>query len=318
MIGPKKRAEVNGIIEKEISIQENAEKVAKELKIAISTAERYIRLVKQYNGEGEKKVRLPKILLLDIETVMMEVYIWNGKYKQTIPDDNIIEDWNIVAWAAKWLFEPTTMSDVQSATEAKERDDKRLIGGMWDLMNEADVLIGHNGDRFDIRKLNARFIEHGFLPPMPYRTIDTLKVAKRYFAFSSYALPFLCKKFGIGEKISTGGYELWKRCLKGDAEALDHMSKYNIQDVLLLEELYVKFRPWIKSHPNVALYMDLTEPVCTNCGSIDLDDSGGYYYTTNVNKYDSVRCLGCGAPGRKRNTVITREERQNILMPTAR
>jgi len=75
------------------------------------------------------------------------------------------------------------------------------------------------GNKFDIRKLNARFIQQGLIPPLPYQSIDTLKVAKRYFAFSAYSLNFLCKMFGLSPKIHTG-YELWKNCCKGDEKAI--------------------------------------------------------------------------------------------------
>ena len=39
------------------------------------------------------RMDLPKILLFDIETSLMEVYVW-GLYKQFIPHTNIIKDKN--------------------------------------------------------------------------------------------------------------------------------------------------------------------------------------------------------------------------------
>lgn len=292
------------------------EDLAKELGVAHSTADRYRRYVKEYERNGATTLKIPKILLFDIETVMMKGYFWNGKYKQTISDEQIIDDWNTVAWAAKWLFSSDIMCDVQTPEEAINRDDLRLLEGIWNLMDEADILIAHNGDRFDVRKLNSRFIEHGFLPPSPYRTIDTLKVAKRHFAFSSYALPFICSKLGVEGKFDTR-YSLWKECLDGDEAALEYMSKYNVQDVKILEEVYLKFRPWIKSHPNLALYMEVDEEVCSNCGSVDLIDKGKYY-TTNVNLYKSLNCENCGNWVRRRQSETVGERNKYILMPTAR
>jgi len=290
--------------------------LAKALNVKDNTARRYVRLVKEYERNGTS-LKVPKILLFDVETVMMESYIWHGGYKQIIQDNQIIKDWNIVAWAAKWIFSPNIISDVQTPKEAVNRDDNRLLKGIWNLIDEADILVAHNGDRFDIRKVNARFIEFGFLPPSPYRSIDTLKIAKKHFAFSSYKLSYLCKIFNIGGKLETGGYDLWKDCLRGDSEALRHMSKYNIQDVNLLEEVYLKFRPWIKSHPNLALYMEVDEEVCSNCGSVDLIDKGKYY-TTNVNLYKSLCCENCGNWVRRRHSEISKERNKYILAPNAR
>ena len=48
------------------------------------------------------------------------------------------------------------------------------------------------------------------------------------------------------------------------------MLKYNKRDVTLLEEVYLRIRPWIKGHPNCANYIDSKVPICSNCGSKNL------------------------------------------------
>ena len=147
------------------------------------------------------KQELPKILLFDIETALMEVYVW-GLYKQRIPHTNIIKDkdgneksWFVLSWAAKWLFDDNVQSDIVTPSESKSRNDKRILKSIWKLLDEAEIVIGHNLDRFDIRKLNARFIDHDNNPPSPFRSIDTLKVARKEFAFVSYKQDFLTKHF---------------------------------------------------------------------------------------------------------------------------
>jgi len=291
----------------------SSNEIADMLDIKPSSARRQLRYVKAL--DSDKKV--PKVLLFDIETVMMETFIWNGKYKQTIDDHQIITDWNMLAWSAKWLFDSKIMSDIQTSKEAINRDDKRIVNSLWELLDKANVIIGHNGDRFDIRKTNARCIEHSIPPPSPYQTIDTLKIAKRHFAFSSYKLDFLAKKFGVGGKIESGGYDLWKRCIKGDKKSLDHMNKYNIQDTLLLEEVYLRLRPWAASHPNLALYLDLTEKTCGKCLGTDFEDKGNYY-TTNVNMYKALRCKNCGSFARLRQSAMSKNNKKHILAPISR
>ena len=97
------------------------------------------------------------------------------------------------------------------------------------------------------------------------------------------------------------------------------MLKYNKEDVLLEEDIYVEIRPWIKSHPNMALYMDADGSVCGNCGSKDLlfEDK---YYTTMVSKFAAFRCNNpkCGAPSRCRITSLSREQRKKLLVSVAR
>lgn len=260
---------------------------------------------------------LPLILIFDIETSPLRCFSW-GVGKQFLTYDNIISDWFIISWSAKWLFGDGVMSDVLTPDEAVRGDDERIIKSIWTLIDDADILIAHNGDRFDIRRLNTRFILHGMNPPSPYQTIDTLKVLcadKRGFSFASNRLDYIGELVTNKGKIETK-YDLWKRCMSGEAEALSYMEKYNRRDVELLEEVYLFLRPWIKGHPNLGLYMDTTNPVCTNCGNENITWDGFYY--TPAGKFSTFRCTACGAVGRCRTTALGDEKRKNLTVPVVR
>jgi len=238
---------------------------------------------------------LPRILLLDIETAPMEVYVW-GLYKQYIPHDNIIKDWCMLSWNAKWLYDDEMKSDLVTAEEAIERNDKRIVQSIHKLLDDADIIIGHNLDRFDDRKIKARFITNGIEPPSPYRTVDTLKITRREFALPSYKQDYLTKYFGLTNKINVsefGGFDLWKNCVTGNEEALKTMLHYNKYDVIGLEELYLKVRPYIKNHPNLGVLMD--DDTCPNCASEHLEETDSTYFTT-ANKFPVYRCLNCRTP----------------------
>ena len=240
----------------------------------------------------------PKILLFDIETSLMEVYVW-GLYKQRIPHTNIVKDrngkeksWFVLSWAAKWLYDSDILHDVCSCDEARDRDDSRILKSIWKLLDEADIVIGHNGDRFDIRKLNARFLDNGMEPPSPFKTIDTLKVARRHFAFISYKQDYLTKHFKLEQKLKTE-FQLWVDCMNGDQKRLEEMAEYNRHDVMGLEEVYLKIRPYIKSHPNLGVLLD--RDVCTHCGSERLDEINAVYFTSAF-QYPVFRCMDCKTP----------------------
>ena len=244
------------------------------------------------------KQELPKILLFDIETALMEVYVW-GLYKQRIPHTNIIKDkdgseksWFVLSWAAKWLFDDNVQSDTVTPSESKSRNDKRILKSIWKLLDEAEIVIGHNLDRFDIRKLNARFIDNDINPPSPFRSIDTLKVARKEFAFVSYKQDFLTKHFELENKLKTE-FQLWVDCMQGDQARLDEMAKYNRHDVMGLEQVYLKLRPYIKNHPNLGVLVDMD--VCPTCGCEYLDETDSVYFTT-ANKFPVYRCQGCKTP----------------------
>ena len=238
-----------------------------------------------------------KILLFDIETTPMEIYTWN-LYPKYIHISQIIKDWNIICWRAKWLFGTETMGACQTSEEAINRDDRRVVSKLWGLIDEADIIIAHNLIKFDRQKANSRFVEHGLLPPSPYQVVDTLAIAKREFKFSSNKLDYLCQKLGIGAKLDTD-FDLWKDCLIGDKIALKNMYDYCGNDVGILEDLYLKLRPWIKSHPNVALYCEDADGRCGNCGSDEITRLHRSYYTP-TGKYEVWRCDNCGAMVRSR------------------
>jgi DNA polymerase elongation subunit (family B) len=256
-----------------------------------------------------------KVLLLDIETAPVQAYVWS-LWKQNVAPNQIKEDWFCLTWAAKWLFEDKVFSGKITPKEVAAADDKRIMKGMWELVNEADIVIAHNGEKFDLPKLNSRFAIHRMKPPMPYQSIDTLKHIRKQFGFSSNRLDYVNKLLSLPRKSDTGGFELWVECLKGDKKALDEMEHYNVQDVRILEETYLEIRPWIKPHPNMGLFiLDEKNARCPTCGSAELTEQGKPYCTT-VNAFDQFRCDNCGAVGRKRTTKLDIKERRHILSST--
>jgi hypothetical protein len=230
-----------------------------------------------------------KILLYDIETAPNLAFVW-GMYEQ-----NVIEfksEWYILSFSAKWLGRSEVMTRALPDYPGYEKDkenDLLLLKDLWELMSEADVIVGHNSDAFDNKKVNTRFIELGFSPPEPYRTVDTRKIAKKHFAFNSNKLDDLGRRLGVGRKIKTGGFELWRGCLDGDEKSWAKMKKYNRQDVLLLEKVYLKLRPW-GGHPNIAALAEAD--VCGRCGSDHLNKRGRGVTLKGV--YQIWRCMKCG------------------------
>ncbi len=268
---------------------------------------------KEYEEELKRKNNLPRILILDIETAPIRAYVWS-RWKQNISLSQTLSEWFCLSWSAKWLFDSKTMSDRLTGSEVLAENDGRMMKGLWDLLEEADMIVAHNGDQFDIPKINARFIVNGLPPTSPYKQIDTLKVARKQFGFSSNRLDALAGYFGFDKKIETT-FELWAECMKGNEEALKYMEKYNVHDTELLEEVYLKLRPWIPSHPNVSLYNDIVGRQCAHCGSTDMQESKPYY--TSVGEYKTYRCI-CGAINRVRFTSIPKNKGKDLLISTNR
>lgn len=257
-----------------------------------------------------------KILILDIETAPIKAFVWNI-WNVNVQLCQIESDWFCLTWAAKWLFDDKVYSGCVTPKEAVRQDDKRMIAGIWKLVNEADLVIAHNGEKFDMPKLNTRFLIHGLNPPLPYQQIDTLKHIRRNFGFTSNKLDYVNQLLNLERKKETS-FELWRGCYEGNKEALAQMLDYNIQDVRILENTYLRIRPWIKPHPNLGLFiLDEKQSRCPCCGSADLKDEGKNYLTT-ANVYELLRCNNCGASARKRTSAITIKQRRHLTLSVAR
>jgi hypothetical protein len=147
--------------------------------------------------------------------------------------------------------------------------------------------------------MNSRFVVNGLNPPSPYKQIDTKIIAKNQFGFSSNKLEALARIFGFEGKYDTD-FELWSKCMEGDTDAMDYMVKYNCQDVEVLEQVYLKLRPFTKNHPNLDLYVDEAEAVCPHGGSKHIKVIKGKYFYTQAVRYETYRCDDCGAISRSK------------------
>ena len=275
----------------------------------------YEKELEYYSRSGDDKPKVKpdvKILFFDIETSPILGNVWS-LWQQNVGLNQIYRDWYVLSYAAKWAHEDEVIYQDKSSSWNSE-DDTEVLQGIWELLNEADIVIGQNSKRFDEKKLNARFILNGMKPPSSYRSIDTLEIAKRHFGFTSNKLEYmshkLCKKY---KKLNHGkfaGFELWKECLQGNSEAWSEMQEYNIHDVLALEELYEILRPWYKAHPNLNVYSNELENKCI-CGSDSWSHSG--YHYTNQSKFDKFKCDDCGAEIRGKVNLLSKEKRVKLL-----
>lgn len=229
-----------------------------------------------------------EILLIDIETAPSLGYVW-GKWQQDVIEFD--RGWYVMCFAAKWLSEEgfvCALPDFKLYKQDQEND-SRLIKEIWRLLDEADIVITHNGKQFDHKKINARFLVHGLPPPSPYRIVDTKIEVKRYFGFTSNKLDDLGQELGLGRKLKHTGFDMWKGCMSNDAKSWELMRKYNLQDIVLLEKVYLKLRPWMKTHPVMTNYGGSSG--CSKCGSRNLTKQGLYHNQTT--KYQQVKCKDC-------------------------
>lgn len=256
----------------------------------------------------------PKVLFLDIETAPLLGYLWSI-WQDGIAPSQVVSDWYILTWSAKWMDSDkmlyATMFENKGYRPGSE-DDGPAVRKLWSLLNEADYVITHNGNKFDLKKINTRFLVHGLGPPNPYKSIDTLRIAKGAFGFTSNKLEFIAQVL-LGEgKLETGGMKLWQQCLAGNAEAWGDMLAYNQQDVLLLEKVYYKLRAWDRMHPNFAVHSNKEVLSCTVCGSENVKPTGDTVKTP-TGAYLGYVCKDCNHQMRGMTNVRTYAQTQSTL-----
>lgn len=242
----------------------------------------------------------PRILMYDLEVTP----ILGWTYKMW--DTNVIRierDSYIMCFSYKWYGEKKirnmALPDFTYPYESDPHDDFLVVSNLWQLMNEADIVVAHNANRFDNRISTARFLYHHLGPPAPYKSVDTLMAARRYFRMASNTLNDLCSRLELGSKPKDTHGKLWRDCVDGDMAAWGKMKRYCNQDVLLLSNLYDELRPFMTSHPNLGALAG-EEGACPRCLSTSLQRRGLAHTATC--SYQRYWCTECGAWSRSRKS----------------
>lgn len=225
-----------------------------------------------------------KVLILDIETKPAAAYVWRAYGEQNIGVEQIIDSGGTICVGAKWLGEKECFlySDWEHGHE-------QMLYEIHEMMSYADAIITYNGTRFDLPRLQGEFVLNGFGPTPPCTHIDCLK-AVRKFGFFMNKLAYIGPLLVSSGKVKHEGFSLWTKVMAGDEKAQKKMAKYCIQDVRLLEKLYLKIRPFIKDHPHLG---KVGANMCGACGSTHVQSRG----TRRTRAYKIVRlhCQSCGS-----------------------
>lgn len=254
----------------------------------------------------------PRVLCFDIETLPLESYTW-GLFDQTVGLNQIKTDWAMLSIAAKWLGDDEVWYE-DTSKKSTIRDDKDMIAKLCALLDEADIVVGQNVKKFDLRKIRARALMHGLQPFREPLVQDTMLMARSIGAFTSNKLEYLTANLTDAKKSKHQkfpGFDLWLGVMHGNPEAWAEMKAYNIQDVISTEELYLKLRPWVRNHPNMAHYYKDDHVRCPRCGSVNVYPTEVEY--RGVSEYQGYCCRDCEGHSRSRYTLNSKTKRKNLL-----
>lgn len=266
------------------------------------------------NPDGETyvaPVNRPKVLFWDIETALAIAYHW-GHWKQNISMKQKMEESHLISHAWAW-GDGDVEGSILTAEEMIKRDPERLVHEVWKLLDEADVVVAHNGKNFDIKMVNAYFLKYGLPPPSPYKVLDTYIIAKKKFRLDFNSLAWLAHYLGVEVKLDSGGVDTWIGCSKGIQEDIDKMLWYNKGDITTLREVYYKLVAWDNDGVNFGLYNHTSEMACPHCGSGDVAKVKGKGVYTAQRKYQMYRCQNCKAPLRSNEIIGTKNRAYRVI-----
>ena len=194
-------------------------------------------------------------------------------------------------------------SDAVTPDEAVAEDDSRIVESLAELIRQADLLVAHNGDRFDLPVLNTRLVDLRFEPLPPVRTVDTLKIAKRDFKFTYNRLDYLAEFLGVDNKHHMN-FDDWLAAIKGDQQAIWKMQRYCKHDIVVLEEVWSILQPYAKRLPRMFEASHEMQRACPHCGAGFHRMVPAGFHRTQASNFARFKCDECGRMSRSRSATL--------------
>lgn len=239
-----------------------------------------------------KPVSPPKIkrLFYDLETSPCLVLSFRTGYQVDINYEGIVDERKVICIGYKWEGD----SKVHVIRWDKNKCDKSMLAEFLEVANEADELVAHFGNNFDLPWFRTRVLFHGLSPTPIYKTVDTKALASKYFYFNSNKLDYISKFLGFGGKLKTD-YKMWiDITMHNDRKSLDKMCKYCGVDVVRLEQVFKKIKPFVRPRTHAGVYMHKDKWTCSICGSDNVKVSKRRVSANGTVSWQ-FQCLDCGA-----------------------
>lgn len=251
------------------------------------------------------KNKEPTILYFDIETLPLKTFFWQPG-TQYVGHKNMLPSHDM--WGLICIQYAINDGPVKVLRYDKHGGTKGMIKAFDKLVLEADIVLGKNSDRFDIKMLNAMRALLDIPPIVGWEkyTEDLERQMRRYFRLPSQSLDYISKKLNVGGKISmemsdwiqisnmkelddlkTSGLDnksvnkvslhLFKdkasEVNKLGKEALEKMCFYGAKDTEDTRILWNYLKNHFDAKFNMAIFLD-EKHGCKTCGSVNTKKNG--------------------------------------------
>lgn len=263
---------------------------AKWLGLEVNKTKRY-RLKKDQEDKllGSYESNL-KRLFFDIETSRYLVESWRIGSKVNLNYQDVVELPKIICISYKWEGE----DKVHHLHWDKNQCDKKMIQKFSKVLNEADEVVAHNGDNFDIKTIRGRAVYHRVKMKPKYRSYDTLKKSRASFNLPNHKLDTIAKYLGVGAKYQHRGLVMWQEVMAGDKEALKEMIEYCDIDVVILESVYRVMKNYTSLNTHEGVHDGGMKYSCKSCGEDEMLNLNKNNVTPSGTIKREMKCLSCG------------------------
>lgn len=126
-------------------------------------------------------------------------------------------------------------------------NDKELVKQVSKLVRTHDVIVAHNGSRFDIPFLRTRGLRWGLRPLMEPKIVDPLSIAWRKFKLRSNRLGSISDYLGIKDRKTPLDMSVWADAmLNGSKRSMNLIVKHCVADIKVLSAVLPHVKPFIK------------------------------------------------------------------------
>ena len=126
-------------------------------------------------------------------------------------------------------------------------DDRELVKQVCKLVRDHDIVVAHNGSRFDLPMLRTRALRWGLSPLKEVKLVDPCSIAWRKFKLRSNSLGRIADFVGIKDKKTPLDMSVWADVmLNGCPKGMNLIVAHCEADIRVLRGVLDFVKPFIK------------------------------------------------------------------------
>lgn len=235
------------------------------------------------------------ILLFDIETLPIQGLSFS-RWQTNITPKWSTADSSVICIAYRWLHGGSTkcihIGEEPDRYRDNPYDDQGVIMEFDEVMKQADFVVAHNGNGFDVPILAGRRLVHG-LDPVNVNSLDTLPMVRGCGRMPrGNGLSAVADSLGVAQKIVSENGWWFDIATKSCTKSLKKMVHYCKRDVDVLHDVFnIVYPRTNKILPHMGRYLGNSGTCCDRCGSEDYKPAGKKM--KNVHAYHLYTCTQC-------------------------